>query len=79
VLKRRPELSLPGLNAKKPRMVLGLRRVKEGVVSEIQGSMDSGEQLKRCLLSNFILLREWTWIVMMQCSLCRPLGCFCTS
>ena len=47
VLKRRSGLGLAGVSAKRPRVVLALKKVKEAVVSEIEGSMESGELLKR--------------------------------
>jgi hypothetical protein len=47
VLKRTSELGLAGVSAKRPRVVLALKNVKEAVVSEIEGFMDSAEPLKR--------------------------------
>jgi hypothetical protein len=35
------------VSAKRPRVVLALKNVKEAVVSEIEGFMDSAEPLKR--------------------------------
>jgi hypothetical protein len=47
VLKRKSELWMAGVSAKRPRVVLAVKKVKEAVVSEIEGYMENGELLKR--------------------------------
>ncbi|KAG0586446.1 hypothetical protein KC19_2G091100 [Ceratodon purpureus] len=46
VLKRTAELGLAEVSAKRPKVVLALKKVKEAIVSEIEGSIENGELLK---------------------------------
>ena len=47
MLKRKPDFCMAGVSAKRPRVLLAVKKVKEAVVSEIEGSMENGELLKR--------------------------------